>query len=253
MARGLGLPALRPAVKSGLRCSSGCHRSEHDSSLRTVGHPEQIPTKPIAAGYLHYVGSHGHSAPVQRPDGRLLRLFTSPQSRPQPWPPTLPCGHLAIPATGGETETSAIWGAPSAWAFRRGDPAARRAERGVARGEAVSWMRLSSDCQAVAKDVTPCSCRRRPSPPTSTPSAFESRDQLLVDAVDPGRESRRASRPAAFCRDRAVVGEGEQGLLGHRVDRERRRQRLDVEDVGRLLVLGAGAGPQEPLRSGRPR
>ena len=46
----------------------------------------------------------------------------------------------------------------------------------------------------------------------------------------------------------AVIGEGEQGLLGHRVDGVRSRQRLDVERVRRLGILGAGAGPEQALR-----
>ena len=48
----------------------------------------------------------------------------------------------------------------------------------------------------------------------------------------------------------AVLGEGFQGALGHGVHRERRRQGLDVQDVGGLGVLGARAGPQQALRAG---
>ena len=53
--------------------------------------------------------------------------------------------------------------------------------------------------------------------------------------------------------DLAVVGEGEQGRLRHRVDREGRGEGLDVEGVGGVRVLGPGAGPEQPLRRGRPR
>src|SRR5678815_4878028 len=41
----------------------------------------------------------------------------------------------------------------------------------------------------------------------------------------------------------AVVRQGFQGPLRYGVDRERRGERRDVEHVGRLRVLGAGAGP----------
>ena len=44
------------------------------------------------------------------------------------------------------------------------------------------------------------------------------------------------------------VGEGEQRLLGHRVDGVRRRQRFDVKRVRSCGILGAGAGPQQALR-----
>jgi hypothetical protein len=47
----------------------------------------------------------------------------------------------------------------------------------------------------------------------------------------------------------AVIGEGEQGLVRHRIDGERRRERLDVEHVRSLRVLRAGACPQQPLRA----
>src|SRR5437667_110986 len=47
-----------------------------------------------------------------------------------------------------------------------------------------------------------------------------------------------------------VVGEGEQRRVRHRVDRQLRRERLDVEDVGSGRVLGAGARKQQTLRIG---
>ena len=50
--------------------------------------------------------------------------------------------------------------------------------------------------------------------------------------------------------DLAVIGERLQRVLGHGVHRERRGKGLDVEDVGRLGVLGSRAGPEETLRSG---
>ncbi len=48
--------------------------------------------------------------------------------------------------------------------------------------------------------------------------------------------------------DLAVVGEGVQGRLRHRVDREGRGEGLDVERVGGVGVLGPGASPEQPLR-----
>jgi hypothetical protein len=44
-----------------------------------------------------------------------------------------------------------------------------------------------------------------------------------------------------------VVLEGQERLVGHGVDRERRRQRLDVEDVGGIGILGPGAREQQSL------
>jgi hypothetical protein len=43
--------------------------------------------------------------------------------------------------------------------------------------------------------------------------------------------------------DTAVIGKGLYGAFGHGVDRERRRQCLDVKDVGGGRVLGARARP----------
>src|SRR6185312_287126 len=48
----------------------------------------------------------------------------------------------------------------------------------------------------------------------------------------------------------AMIGEGVQGLLGHGVDRVRGRERLDIERVGGVRILGAGAGPEQALRPG---
>ena len=44
-----------------------------------------------------------------------------------------------------------------------------------------------------------------------------------------------------------VIVERGQRALRHCVHRERRRQRLDVEDIGSLRVLGARASPEKPL------
>ena len=52
--------------------------------------------------------------------------------------------------------------------------------------------------------------------------------------------------------DLAMVGEGQQRALGHGVDGVRSRQGLDVQDVGRLRILGARAGQQQTLRIVRP-
>ena len=59
--------------------------------------------------------------------------------------------------------------------------------------------------------------------------------------------------PPSRGQDRAdlpMIGEGFQGGLGHRVHGKRRGQRLDVQNVGSLGVLGAGAGPQQTLGAG---
>ncbi len=50
--------------------------------------------------------------------------------------------------------------------------------------------------------------------------------------------------------DLTVIGEGEQRRVRHGVDGVRRGQRLDVEYVGSLRVLGTGAGPEQPLVPG---
>ena len=46
----------------------------------------------------------------------------------------------------------------------------------------------------------------------------------------------------------AVVGKGQQGLLGQGIDRAGRRQGFHIERVWRGPVLGAGAGPEQALR-----
>ena len=48
----------------------------------------------------------------------------------------------------------------------------------------------------------------------------------------------------------AVVGDRQQRLQRHRVDRVRSDQFLDVEGVRVARVLGAGRGPQRPLNGG---
>ena len=47
-----------------------------------------------------------------------------------------------------------------------------------------------------------------------------------------------------------MIGKRFQRSLGHRVHRERRSESLDVQDIGRLGVLGSRAGPQQTLRTG---
>jgi len=47
-----------------------------------------------------------------------------------------------------------------------------------------------------------------------------------------------------------VIGQRVQGALGHGVHGERRGERLDIEDVGRVGILGSRARPQEALRTG---
>ena len=50
--------------------------------------------------------------------------------------------------------------------------------------------------------------------------------------------------------DAAVTRKGLYGAFGHDVDRERRRQCLDVKDVGGGRVLGTCARPSRTLRPG---
>lgn len=47
-----------------------------------------------------------------------------------------------------------------------------------------------------------------------------------------------------------MIGEGQEGLLWHGVDREGRRQRHNVEDVGGLGILRGGTGQEQALGSG---
>src|SRR4029077_19846262 len=47
--------------------------------------------------------------------------------------------------------------------------------------------------------------------------------------------------------DLAVLGESLERAFRHGVDGERRGQGLHIENVGGFRVLGAGAGPEEPL------
>src|SRR4051794_20653445 len=75
-----------------------------------------------------------------------------------------------------------------------------------------------------------------------------------VDIDARGFELRqRVIRIAAIGRDRladaTMVVEGPQRRLGHRVDRVRRAQTVDVHRVGGVGVLGAGAGPHQPLHT----
>src|SRR5437867_3569651 len=72
------------------------------------------------------------------------------------------------------------------------------------------------------------------------PKAKSSQEGIVVVA-GPAARGHRA--------DLAVVGESLQGALGHGVDGERRGEGLDVQDVGRLGVLGPGARPQQALRA----
>src|SRR5262245_8128545 len=61
-------------------------------------------------------------------------------------------------------------------------------------------------------------------------------DRLAVASV-------RGKRRSGF----AVVGERLERALGHGVDREGCCESIDIERVGGFGILGAGAGPQEPL------
>ena len=86
----------------------------------------------------------------------------------------------------------------------------------------------------------------------SAPSSCSSRGQRIdVDAgfaercQTPSRNRRRRRQRRA---DFAMIGESLQRAFRHGVHGERRGERLDVENVGRLRILGARAGPQQPLR-----
>src|SRR6185437_2968392 len=76
------------------------------------------------------------------------------------------------------------------------------------------------------------------------------RERCIVDAGGPELRDHLLAI-AAVLRHRtvqlAVVGESQQGLVGHRVDGVGRGQRLDIQRVRRLRILGAGAGPQQAL------
>ena len=75
---------------------------------------------------------------------------------------------------------------------------------------------------------------------------------MSIPALSNSARSCSASPPSAGIGSPtlAVVGEGEQGRLRHRVDREGRGEALDVEGVGGVRVLGPGARPEQPLRAG---
>ena len=113
----------------------------------------------------------------------------------------------------------------------------RRAHATFSRSVSIDSSRSSQD---LAKAFLPSSWRRAASASTPIPALSNSGQHLLGVAAVGGHR----------LADLAVVGEGVQGRLGHRVDRERRGEALDVEDVGGLGVLGPGARPEQPLRAG---
>ena len=94
--------------------------------------------------------------------------------------------------------------------------------------------------QDLTKDEAPSSCSRAASASMSMPALAKlGQHRLAVAAI---RRERLA--------DLAVIGEGLERALRHGVDGEGRGERLHVEDVGGLRVLGAGAGPEQALRAG---
>ena len=94
--------------------------------------------------------------------------------------------------------------------------------------------------QDLTKDAAPSSWSRAASASMSIPALAKlARTALAVAAV-------RCERVA----DLAVIGEGLERALRHGVDREGRGQRLHIERVGGLRVLGAGAGPEQALGAG---
>ena len=96
---------------------------------------------------------------------------------------------------------------------------------------------FSSSSQDLLKLSLPSSWSRAARAATSIPASLELGQDLLGVAAVGGKQ----------VADLAVVGEGEQGRLGHRVDREGRGEGLDVERVGGVGVLGPGAGPEQAL------
>ena len=96
-----------------------------------------------------------------------------------------------------------------------------------------------SSFQESTKDLAPSRWRSAASAATSMParSNLASISSALSSAVSRGPIS-------------PWLANASRVRLRHGVDRVRRGERRDVEDVGGLRVLGAGAGPQEPLRPG---
>ena len=101
-------------------------------------------------------------------------------------------------------------------------------------------MRAIRSFQDFTKDAAPSSCSRCGERVDVDARLGEAREHRLAIAA-----VRRQS-----IADLAVIGEGLERALRHRVDRERRGERLHIEDVGGLRILGAGAGPEQALRPG---
>ena len=101
-------------------------------------------------------------------------------------------------------------------------------------------MHAINSFQDLSNDSAPSSWSWAARASMSMPAPGELGQHLLAVAAVGGQRSA----------DLAVVGEGLQRGLGHRVHRERGGERLDVQDVGGFGVLGPGAGPQEALRAG---
>ena len=85
---------------------------------------------------------------------------------------------------------------------------------------------------------------------------LEHREHVVVVDADGGRAGRRPACGVVGAAgdlvavDLAVVGEGLQGLLGHRVDGVGDDEVGDVHRVGVARVLDAGRRPQRPLGVG---
>ena len=99
-------------------------------------------------------------------------------------------------------------------------------------------MAPSRSFQESTKLLAPSSCNSLASAATSMPARANARQHLL----------RIVAVPAHRAIDLAVIGERQQRLLRHGVDRVRRGQRAHVEHVRCLRILVAGAGEQQPLR-----
>ena len=138
------------------------------------------------------------------------------------------------------------------WCFFSSAQAGRRCKAGTLIDCSLAQLRLARSAtrlesmrsirsfQDLTNDAAPSSWSWAASASMSMPALAKS--ARTVSQSPPSGAQRRA--------DLAVVGEGLEGALGHGVDREGRGERLHIEGVGGLRVLGAGAGPQQALGAG---
>ena len=94
--------------------------------------------------------------------------------------------------------------------------------------------------------------RRRAARPLRPAAPSPRRSRCRPAPASPSPASARSISSSRLGRDLAVIAERVHGRRRHGVDRVGTDQLLDVEHVAVALVLGAGAGPQQPLRPARP-